>query len=86
MSNPLRVAQVKNADSADQLRRYLPGNYAVLGPFLDGEDRQGGFIIGGRDKAGWTLDDYVIPRLASGLIWAEEITERAALEFLVEAL
>jgi len=24
-------------------------------------------VIGGRDAVGWTLDAYVIPRLASGL-------------------
>lgn len=31
-------------------------------------------LIGGVDKAGWTLDDYVIPRLASGLHFAKEVT------------
>lgn len=31
------------------------------------------FVIQGEDRAGWTLDAYVKPRLASGLIWAEEI-------------
>ena len=30
-------------------------------------------MIGGRDVAGWTLDAYVIPRLASGLYFATEI-------------
>ena len=29
--------------------------------------------IAGRDVAGWTLDAYVIPRLASGLYFATEI-------------
>lgn len=32
-----------------------------------------GFVIEGEDKSGWTLDDYVIPRYASGLIVAKEI-------------
>jgi hypothetical protein len=31
------------------------------------------FLIGGRDSCGWTLDDYVIPRLASGMYFAEEV-------------
>jgi hypothetical protein len=31
------------------------------------------FLIAGRDVAGWTLDDYVIPRLASGMYYAEEV-------------
>ena len=32
-------------------------------------------VIEGEDVAGWTLDDYVIPRLASGLIFATEVTD-----------
>ena len=32
-----------------------------------------GFVIEGEDKAGWGLDTYVIPRYASGLIYATEI-------------
>lgn len=46
---------------------YLPGNYSVIG-----EDEQYVYIRGA-DNAGWSLDDYVIPRLASGLIFCEEI-------------
>tara|TARA_R110002096_G_scaffold169457_7_gene341179 strand:- start:5344 stop:5733 length:390 start_codon:yes stop_codon:yes gene_type:complete len=51
---------------------YLPGNYeafleecvdASVEPYIE---------IEGYDRAGWTLDDYVIPRLASGLICAKE--------------
>ena len=30
-------------------------------------------VIAGEDNAGWTLDDYVIPRLASGLYVGKEI-------------
>jgi hypothetical protein len=46
---------------------YLPRNYRVTG-----EDDE--FVyFEGHDNAGWTLDDYVIPRLASGLIYAEEV-------------
>lgn len=32
-----------------------------------------GFVISGEDKAGWGLDTYVSPRMASGLIWVDEI-------------
>lgn len=32
-----------------------------------------GFVIEGEDRAGWTLEAYVIPRCASGLIWVTEI-------------
>jgi hypothetical protein len=35
--------------------------------------RPGEIDITGTDQAGWTLDDYVIPRLASGLIVAKEV-------------
>jgi hypothetical protein len=46
---------------------YLPANYQVT--HLDAE-----FVyIAGEDRAGWTLDAYVIPRLASGLHLCEEV-------------
>jgi hypothetical protein len=51
----------------EQIARYLPDNYQILGS-VDGQT-----VIGGRDAAGWTLDAYVIPRLASGLYFAAEI-------------
>lgn len=47
---------------------YLPHNYRVVGPVSVAV-----VIIAGNDDAGWTLDDYVIPRLASGLIFAKEL-------------
>jgi hypothetical protein len=53
--------------AADEVARYLPANYKVTG-----EDA-GAVVIEGTDDHGWTLDDYVIPRLASGLIHAEEL-------------
>jgi hypothetical protein len=34
---------------------------------------EGQTVIAGRDRAGWTLEGYVIPRLASGLYFASEI-------------
>jgi len=50
---------------------YLPANFTAryfadvtLGTVV---------LIEGYDRAGWTLDDYVIPRLASGLIVAKEV-------------
>lgn len=49
-----------------QVAAYLPSNYSAVlrGDIID---------ITGTDVAGWTLDDYVIPRLASGLITAKEV-------------
>jgi hypothetical protein len=52
---------------ADEIAAYLPGNYRILGT-VDGQT-----VIAGRDHAGWTLEGYVIPRLASGLYFATEI-------------
>lgn len=55
---------------------YLPSNYKVIGTFRD-EWACGRFddcvVIEGRDNHGWTLDGYVIPRLGSGLMRADEI-------------
>jgi hypothetical protein len=68
-----RYAIVKNASSEQQLAAYLPANYRIEkddGPPWGGEESD--FLIAGEDVAGWTLDGYVIPRLASGLIWATE--------------
>ena len=46
---------------------YMPHNYVVTGMTSDEVS------IAGHDVAGWTLDDYVIPRLASGMITAREV-------------
>lgn len=82
----IRYAIVKNADSRRQLEAFLPDNYKVIHEFesADGYRYEGDkpvaklrthtcFVIEGEDKAGWTFDDYVRPRLGSGLIWADEI-------------
>lgn len=43
---------------------YLPDNY-----MCDVD-----MTVWGEDHAGWTLDGYVIPRLASALIFYEEVS------------
>lgn len=55
------------ARNLDQVRRFLPSNY------IASTSQEGAIVIEGEDNAGWTLDGYVIPRLASGLIYAREI-------------
>lgn len=69
---PLRRAVVHAADEASAIRlaktvaKYLPANYRVASV-------TGSVVtIEGHDHAGWTLDEYVIPRLGSGLIAASE--------------
>jgi len=70
----MRQARVKGLATGRSLSEavavYLPSNYRVTGT-----DDDGAVLIEGDDNAGWTLDGYVIPRLASGLYWAEEINE-----------
>jgi hypothetical protein len=50
----------------DVVQDYLPTNYKAF-------EVPQGILIAGYDDHGWTLDGYVIPRLASGLIAAKEI-------------
>lgn len=52
---------------------YLPSNYRVLFDHELTVDKT--VVIEGEDVAGWTLDDYVLPRLASGLYFGEEVVE-----------
>lgn len=49
-----------NTDKVTTVERYLPQNYQAtpLGTFT---------LVFGNDHLGWTLEDYVLPRLASGL-------------------
>lgn len=49
-----------NTDKVTTVERYLPQNYQAtpLGTFT---------LVFGEDHLGWTMEDYVLPRLASGL-------------------
>ena len=70
-SKPIRRAVVGRQDGKpgySMVMAYLPFNYVIS---KDSTDDQ--WVIIGRDNAGWTLDDYVIPRLASGPIFAKEV-------------
>ncbi len=77
----LRTAVVSGLVSgtplAEVVAQYLPANYAVVAEWLtqadDGNHCRHKVIIEGHDNAGWTLDDYVIPRLASGMYACTEI-------------
>ncbi len=68
-----RIAIVEPVKDDGELRRieaYLPRNYQAAYAVVNGTPR---VTIYGEDNAGWTLDGYVIPRLASGLIFAKEV-------------
>ena len=66
-------------DAVRQIGAYMPANYRVAGWVRPNAlpSGQGLVAIEGRDHAGWTLDGYVIPRLASGLWACEELTDDA---------
>ena len=66
----IRMATIEGHDSDfEQIERYLPSNYDLTRTGF------GHLLVYGFDVAGWTLDDYVIPRLASGLYFAKEVTK-----------
>ena len=65
---PLRKARVMGDIDRKRVDAYLPSHYDT---YRVGDE----IIIAGYDWMGWTLDGYVIPRLASGNIFVEKITE-----------
>lgn len=62
----IRYAEVRGA-RPETVARYLPSGYSVIG------EHDGHVYIAGEDHHGWTLDGYVIPRLASGLYGCREV-------------
>jgi hypothetical protein len=64
----------------EEVSQYLPSNYWVVATTTVGEDvvftKPGETVclIVGNDVAGWTLNDYVIPRLGSGMVFCKETT------------
>lgn len=68
---PLRRAVVARSSiggpTGEVVANYLPHNYKVT------EVTETEVRIAGHDNAGWTLDEYVIPRLGSGMISAREV-------------
>jgi hypothetical protein len=67
----MRYATVR-ARTRRELAAYLPENYRISFEATTESSSMGSFVIEGEDIAGWTLDGYVIPRLASGLLRATE--------------
>lgn len=68
-----RVAVSDDAISAEHVQQYLPQGYKAKIEYIDKQRSALRVVIRGYDIAGWTLDGYVIPRLASGLIVANEV-------------
>jgi hypothetical protein len=84
-----RRARVYYREGRDQaafrreVERYLPAHFEIVDPKvleqtagipLDDNGLPEHILIEGYDRAGWTLDGYVIPRLGSGLIFAKEVS------------
>lgn len=69
-----RYAFISLTWERDNPAAYMPGNYHVIyrGPDLE-DDRREVAVLMGEDSHGWTLDDYVLPRLASGGMPGREI-------------
>lgn len=65
----------------ETVRRYMPSNYTASLCEINGDTH---ILIKGKDNAGWTLDGYVIPRLQSGIIWAEEVTDMTGIACICE--
>lgn len=71
----LPAERMERAAFLTRIAAYLPSGWRVdprpMGP-LDNSGRvEFWAVITGEDFAGWTLEDYVMPRLASGLIFPE---------------
>lgn len=60
----LHTVTVKGANERT-VARFLPSNFEVV----SSDEEAGTVTISGEDSRGWTLEDYVLPRLASGLIF-----------------
>jgi hypothetical protein len=72
----LRRAKIRTGDG-ELVAKYLPPGYRVVGVMEsqrpDGSVYEETTLIEGQDHLGWTLDDYVLPRLASGGLFGEEV-------------
>ena len=75
--NIKRYAIVTTTSERDNVAAYLPSNYEVIyrepSQVDYAREHWQSVVIAGRDNAGWTLDGYIIPRLASGMFFATEI-------------
>lgn len=76
MTNPtqtVRTAIVFGAGiTPERVEALLPQRYAVIDADRTGRDGDS-VIIQGTDRLGWTLEDYVVPRLASAGYFATEV-------------
>ena len=74
------IRVTSRTDEQDAIASYLPANYALVGQYANGD-----LAVVGHDNAGWTAEDYVIPRLGSGLIVAHVASEGPSYVFDCDA-
>ena len=69
----------ERARRLEEIRAYLPRGWQVharpMGPLDDDGRARLWAVVTGEDRAGWTFDEYVAPRLASGLLFAEPMPD-----------
>jgi hypothetical protein len=75
----MRSAIIHTDAKPRRLAAYLPSNYQTI-------IHQHTLYVVGTDKAGWTLDGYVLPRLASGSIYGTETTDQSTIDALEASL
>ena len=67
------------AETMERVAAFLPSNYTVSRwKWAEDEDEVRAWgaaviIVVGEDYAGWTAEDYVLPRLASGLLFGKVV-------------
>jgi hypothetical protein len=66
-----------NGVTQERVAAYLPSNFTVIDSYceFDGLRDAAVVVIEGEDSMGWTFDDYVEPRLASGLMFATKVDD-----------
>ena len=83
----LRFAVI-GSENYTEVARYLPMNYRIIHviKYTPAKDKtfHDRMLIAGNDNAGWTLDDYVLPRLGSGMIHGEEVSYEEAFDIINE--
>lgn len=76
-----RGAPIATPEELVVVQRYLPVNYEATLVKRRTGSHEPAILIKGEDVAGWTLDGYVRPRLASGLRFFVEITATEANDY-----
>lgn len=75
--NDVRWGSETDEDALNIIKSYLPSNYAAELQFVE-TFKEKVIVIFGEDSAGWTMSDYVAPRLSSGGMWVRIFGENTS--------